>query len=90
MRTSAVLAPLFFAATSLAQAVEEGIAPSSPPPSGCQSNANGNFTIGTLKVGHHNSKRESAVEVGHSPPFLTFPFHLLINPLFPYRQQIVP
>jgi hypothetical protein len=62
MRTTSLLAPLFFAATGLAQGVEEGIAPSSPAPSGCEMNAIGNFTIGTLKVGHH-SKRESAAEV---------------------------
>jgi hypothetical protein len=63
MRTTSLLAPLFFAATGLAQGVEEGIAPSDSAPSGCEINAIGNFTIGTLKVGHHSSKRESAVEV---------------------------
>ncbi|KAF2024789.1 hypothetical protein EK21DRAFT_50571, partial [Setomelanomma holmii] len=47
--------------TVSAQAVEDGIAPSSPPPSGCELNASGNFTIGTLKFGHSSkSKRESA------------------------------
>ncbi|KAF1921525.1 hypothetical protein BDU57DRAFT_437640 [Ampelomyces quisqualis] len=65
MRTTSFLAPLLFAATSLAQAVEEGIAPSSPPPAGCKSNANVNFTIGTLKFGH-STKRESAVEAADS------------------------
>jgi hypothetical protein len=77
MRTSTVFAPLLFAASGLAQAVQEGIAPSASPPSGCQLNAVGNFTIGVLKVGHH-SKRESAVEVGnpfHSP----FSRHVLIR-----------
>jgi hypothetical protein len=63
MRTSEILAPLFFAATALAQGPPEGIAPSTAPPSGCQPNASGNFTIGTLKVGHSNSKRETAREV---------------------------
>ncbi|KAH8725787.1 hypothetical protein GQ44DRAFT_203086 [Phaeosphaeriaceae sp. PMI808] len=58
--TTTVLAPLLLAATSLSQAVEEGIAPSSPPPSGCESNANGNFTLGTLKFGH--KKRETTAE----------------------------
>jgi hypothetical protein len=66
MRTSTVFAPLLFAATTLAQAVEEGIEPSAPAPENCQINAVGNFTIGTLKVGHH-SKRESAVEVSLLP-----------------------
>ncbi|EAT82470.2 hypothetical protein HBI56_088860 [Parastagonospora nodorum] len=62
MRTSTILAPLFLAATSIAQGVEEGIAPSQGPPSGCEPNANGNFTIGTLKVHHATEKRESASE----------------------------
>lgn len=61
MRTTSFLTPLFFAATGFAQGVEEGIAPSAPPPAGCQVNANGNFTIGTLKLAH--IKRESAMEV---------------------------
>jgi hypothetical protein len=65
MHVTSFLAPLLFAATSLAQAVEEGIAPSSPPPPGCESTANVNFTIGTLKFGHQTIKRESAVEVRH-------------------------
>jgi hypothetical protein len=65
MRTSTILAPLFLAATSIAQGVEEGIAPSQGPPSGCEPNANGNFTIGTLKVHHATEKRESASEVRH-------------------------
>ncbi|OAL05491.1 hypothetical protein IQ06DRAFT_210557 [Phaeosphaeriaceae sp. SRC1lsM3a] len=65
MRSTSFLGPLFFAATSLAQAVPVGISPSSPPPSGCESNAISNFTIGTLKFGH-KSKRESAVEAADS------------------------
>jgi hypothetical protein len=68
MRTTSLFAPLLFAATTLAQGVEEGIAPSAPAPSGCEENAEGNFTIGTLKVGHH--KRESAVEVRHDNTIL--------------------
>jgi hypothetical protein len=63
MRSSDVLAPLFFAASTLAQGPPEGIAPSSQPPSGCEPNSNGNFTIGTLKLPHGNQKRETAVEV---------------------------
>lgn len=62
MRASTFLAPLFFAATSLAQGVDEGIAPSSGPPDGCESTVEGNFTIGTLKIEHH-SKRETAQQV---------------------------
>jgi hypothetical protein len=69
MRTSTILAPLFLAATSIAQGVEEGIAPSQGPPPDCEPNANGNFTIGTLKVHHASKKRESAVEVRHHNTF---------------------
>lgn len=65
MRSTSFLGPIFFAATSLAQAVEVGIAPATPAPSGCEPNAIANFTIGTLKFGH-KSKRESAVEVRQS------------------------
>ncbi|KAF2825698.1 hypothetical protein CC86DRAFT_406970 [Ophiobolus disseminans] len=60
MRLLVAAAPLFLAASTLAQGPPEGIAPSSAPPSGCELNASGNFTIGTLKVGH--KKRESAME----------------------------
>ncbi|KAH7067518.1 hypothetical protein BKA63DRAFT_522286 [Paraphoma chrysanthemicola] len=59
MRFTSFAVPVLVAATVSAQAVEEGIAPSSPPPSGCQINASSNFTIGTLKFGH-TSKRETA------------------------------
>jgi hypothetical protein len=62
MRATSFLAPLFFAATTLAQAVEEGIAPSSPPPEGCKTTIDGNFTIGVLN-GFHSSKRETAEQV---------------------------
>jgi hypothetical protein len=81
MRTSTIIAPLFLAATTLAQDVEEGIAPSAPAPSGCEPNANGNFTIGTLKVQHASkSKRESAVEVRHHNT----------TPIFVYRPPTPP
>ena len=62
MRASSFFAPLFIAATVVAQAVEEGIAPDAPPPTGCKTDVDGNFTIGTLKIGH-KSKRETAQEV---------------------------
>jgi len=63
MRSSDILAPLFFVASTLAQGPPEGIAPSSQPPAGCEPNSNGNFTIGTLKLANSKvQKRESAVE----------------------------
>lgn len=62
MRASSFIAPLFFAATSLAQGVEEGIAPSSSAPDGCDTTVDGNFTIGTLKIASQ-TKRETAQEV---------------------------
>ncbi|KAH9877956.1 hypothetical protein J1614_003173 [Plenodomus biglobosus] len=61
MRVAGFLAPLLFAATSLAQAVEEGIAPSSPPPDGCETTVDGSFMIGTLE-NPSLRKRETAQE----------------------------
>jgi hypothetical protein len=66
MRFTSFAVPVLVAATVSAQAVEEGIAPSSPPPSSCELNASSNFTIGTLKFGH-SSKRESAQTVSLIP-----------------------
>jgi hypothetical protein len=66
MHASHFLAPLLFAATTAAQAVPEGIAPSVAAPSECRTTADGNFTIGTLKVGHH-ARRETAMEVSSAP-----------------------
>ncbi|KAH6641998.1 hypothetical protein C7974DRAFT_93435 [Boeremia exigua] len=60
MRTSSILAPLFFAASSLAQAVEEGIEPSTPAPAGCLRTVEGNFTIGVENFFAPRSKRETA------------------------------
>ncbi|OAL46598.1 hypothetical protein IQ07DRAFT_590708 [Pyrenochaeta sp. DS3sAY3a] len=70
MRASSFFAPLFLAATVAAQAVEEGIAPDTPPPAGCETNVDGNFTIGTLKI-EHKSKRETAQEAADGALFCT-------------------
>ncbi|CAN9290915.1 unnamed protein product [Alternaria alternata] len=61
MRASTIIAPLFFAATSLAQAVEEGIAPDAPAPEGCLTTVETPFRIGTLE-NPDLSKRETAQE----------------------------
>lgn len=63
MRASSFLAPLFFTASSLAQGVEEGIAPSSSAPSGCETTVEGNFTIGVENLSAVKFKRETAEEV---------------------------
>ncbi|KAF1922824.1 uncharacterized protein M421DRAFT_426449 [Didymella exigua CBS 183.55] len=62
MRASSFLAPLIFATQSLAQAVEEGIAPSSPAPAGCETTVKGNFTISVENSFSARSKRETAQE----------------------------
>ncbi|KAF3039631.1 hypothetical protein E8E11_006060 [Didymella keratinophila] len=62
MRASSFLAPLFFAASSLAQAVPEGIKPSSPAPDGCETTVDGKFTIGVENFFSAKSKRETAQE----------------------------
>lgn len=48
MRPSSFLAPLLFAATAWAQAVEEGIEPAEPAPDGCETTVDDHFTIGVL------------------------------------------
>ncbi|KAJ4990814.1 covalently-linked cell wall protein [Stagonosporopsis vannaccii] len=60
MRASSFLAPLFLAASSLAQAVEEGIEPSSSAPAGCERDVKGNFTIGVQNFFSGRSRRETA------------------------------
>ncbi|KAF3042954.1 hypothetical protein E8E12_008404 [Didymella heteroderae] len=62
MRASSFVAPLFFAASSLAQAVPEGIEPSSPAPDGCETTVTGKFTIGVENFFSAKSKRETAQE----------------------------
>jgi hypothetical protein len=62
MRTSTIFAPLFLAATTLAQAVEEGIAPDAPAPEGCQTTVDTPFRIGTLE-NPTLKRRETAQEV---------------------------
>lgn len=61
MRASSILAALAFAATAFADDVPEGIAPEEPPPEGCETTAEGNFTIGYEPA--PSRKRETAVEV---------------------------
>lgn len=63
MRTSSFFAPLFLAAYSLAQAVEEGIEPASSAPAGCETSVKGNFTIGVENFFAPRSKRETAQQV---------------------------
>ncbi|OCL06844.1 hypothetical protein AOQ84DRAFT_223419, partial [Glonium stellatum] len=45
-----MLSTLTLAATALAQAVSEGIAPSAPAPSGCKTSYTGNFTLNTASI----------------------------------------
>ncbi|XPS70081.1 tRNA pseudouridine(32) synthase [Ascochyta lentis] len=71
MRASSFLAPLFFAASSLAQAVEEGIEPSSSAPAGCKTTVEGNFTIGVENFFAARSKRETAQEAADGLLFCT-------------------
>jgi hypothetical protein len=71
MRASSFFAPLFFAASSLAQAVPEGIEPSSPAPDGCETTVEGKFTIGVENFFSAKSKRETAQEVRTITHFCT-------------------
>lgn len=66
MRTSTIFAPLFLAATGLAQAVEEGIAPDASAPEGCKTTVETPFRIGTLE-NPSLRRRETAQEVCSSP-----------------------
>lgn len=67
MRTSSFVAPLFFVASSLAQAVEEGVAPDVAAPEGCETTVKGNFTIGVQNFFAPKDKRETAQEVHKLP-----------------------
>ncbi|KAJ4347720.1 hypothetical protein N0V95_005174 [Ascochyta clinopodiicola] len=71
MRASSFFAPLFFAASSLAQGVEEGIEPSSSAPAGCKTTVKGNFTIGVENFFSARSKRETAQEAADGLLFCT-------------------
>ncbi|OCK94652.1 uncharacterized protein K441DRAFT_659487 [Cenococcum geophilum 1.58] len=61
MRSSIILSTLCLAATAVAQAVSEGIAPSAAAPSGCQPNFSGNFTLNTAAIA--NTRKNEASEV---------------------------
>ncbi|KAF2838484.1 hypothetical protein M501DRAFT_974929 [Patellaria atrata CBS 101060] len=50
MRLSIALSGLAFATAVLCQAVEEGIAPDSPPPAGCETDFDGSFTLNVLLI----------------------------------------
>ena len=67
MYFSTILAPLIFAATSLAQAVPEGVTPPSSPPEGCETTVSGSFQIGTLENPTLRHKRATA-QVVSTPP----------------------
>lgn len=67
MRASSFVAPFFFIASSLAQAVEEGVAPDVAAPEGCKTTVKGNFTIGVQNFFAPREKRETAQEVHKLP-----------------------
>ncbi|KAI2484539.1 hypothetical protein Ptr902_03479 [Pyrenophora tritici-repentis] len=70
MRTSTLFAPLFLAATTLSQAVPEGISPDSPAPEGCKTTIETPFRIGTLE-NPSLDKRETAQEASDGDLFCT-------------------
>ena len=63
MHAFTLVAPFIFAASSLAQAVEEGVAPNEDIPQGCETTVRGNFTIGVQNFFAAAAKRETAQEV---------------------------
>jgi hypothetical protein len=63
MHAFTFIAPFLFIASSLAQAVEEGVAPDSDIPQGCEASVQGNFTIGVQNFFAAAAKRETAQEV---------------------------
>lgn len=73
MRASLILGALLSTAISTyGQAVEEGIAPDSPPPPGCEETVDGNFTIGIAVQVGKKMKRETAQEVRALLPHLRY------------------
>ncbi|EUC27985.1 hypothetical protein COCCADRAFT_110326 [Bipolaris zeicola 26-R-13] len=70
MRASALFAPILLAATALGQAVEEGIAPDSPAPNGCETTVDTPFKIGTLE-NPSLRKRETAQQASDGELFCT-------------------
>ena len=58
---SSILSTLCLAATAVAQAVSEGIAPSAAAPSGCQPNFSGNFTLNTASIASTQENQVSEV-----------------------------
>lgn len=58
---SSILSTLCLAATAVAQAVSEGIAPSAAAPSGCQPNFSGNFTLNTASIADTQKNQVSEV-----------------------------
>lgn len=69
MRSSIILSTLCLAATAVAQAVSEGIAPSAAAPSGCNPNFSGNFTLNTASIA--NTQKNEVSEVVDSAVTVT-------------------
>lgn len=69
MRPSIILSTLCLAATAVAQAVSEGIAPSAAAPSGCKPNFSGNFTLNTASI--VNTQKNEVSEVVDSAVTVT-------------------
>jgi hypothetical protein len=63
MHAFSLVVPFLFIASSLAQGVEEGVAPDESIPQGCETTVRGNFTIGVQNFFSAAAKRETAQEV---------------------------
>jgi len=61
MRPAIIISTFCLAATAVAQAVSEGIAPSATAPSGCKPNFSGNFTLNTASISSIQAKQVSDV-----------------------------